>query len=524
LIAVFAFSAFTASAGAVTAPQVSTNWYQTCVLSDLGAVSCVGDNARRSLGDATVGKRDTYAPVALSGPASRLSAGEDSVCAVMADTSVQCWGHNNALQLGRGGVSTADEATPAAVQQNGGGVLTGVKQLSGQDATYCAVKVDETLWCWGDNGDHQLADSTTSDSSVAKQIPGLTGVTKVATGDNHVCAIVTAGDVYCWGYNSSGQVGDGTTDPVQTPKKLDGISGAVDIGAGDTFTCATVSDGTLKCWGSDGDGQQGNGSASGTEVLTPSTVPGITGVIQLAVGYESVCTLDQARNLSCWGYNGDNQVTAANTDDVTSPMVVPGAAGAVAVAEQWDETPCTLRRGGGIRCWGNNSHAQAGVANSLAAVTVPTDIAGVDLVTQPWAAASAKLARVGKPKLDRKRKNYTVVTSATIAPNLYVLPAEACTGSVGASAVYTYYVKKRVKVKGKTKIKRIKKKKTYKAKGAIAISGENCMTDVALKLPVKQFAGKKVKITQTTTANGSLTATTASVTVKLAKVKKKKKK
>jgi len=76
----------------------------------------------------------------------------------------------------------------------------------------CAVKSDNTVWCWGLNAEGQLGNNSTSSSSYPVQVRGnnnsglLAGVTQVSAGEYFSCA-VAGGYAYCWGDNSYGQLG-----------------------------------------------------------------------------------------------------------------------------------------------------------------------------------------------------------------------------------------------------------------------------------------------------------------------------
>ena len=61
----------------------------------------------------------------------------------------------------------------------------------------------------------------------------------ISSGANHVCAIAMDGSIMCWGDDSQGQVSDRPTSGVFT-----------EISSGDNHTCALRDDGEVICWGS----------------------------------------------------------------------------------------------------------------------------------------------------------------------------------------------------------------------------------------------------------------------------------
>jgi alpha-tubulin suppressor-like RCC1 family protein len=339
LIALGALAAlFLVPAGAsAAAPQIATNYHQSCVLSDAGSVLCSGDNGKLALGDATSGIRSAFAAGPALGSVVQLATGENHVCALLADTTFKCWGSNDSYQLGQGGVDKTNSATPLTVKDSLDQPLSGVTQIATQDDTTCARKSDGTAWCWGAGTSGQLGDGGSTDLSLATQVFGLSGVVKVVPGSSVTCAIVTGGTVKCWGADTNGSLGNGPSGNSPTPVDLPDLSGVVDIGAGSEFSCALIADGTVKCWGTDGNGEQGNGPGTSPNE-SPATVPGLTAVTQLAVGYSTVCVLRADSTVFCWGYNDDYETGTAPASKVEVQAQNTGEAGAIGLAQQRVET------------------------------------------------------------------------------------------------------------------------------------------------------------------------------------------
>jgi alpha-tubulin suppressor-like RCC1 family protein len=133
----------------------------------------------------------------------QLVAGPSHTCALLADTSVRCWGKNDAGQLGD--ATSHDAKEPVAVYG-----MKGAVELGAGTRHTCARLSSSTVSCWGDNRFHQLANGTTEPSRTPVPLHGLVGVTEIAAGGDSTCARLADGDVRCWGRNDRGQLGDGT--------------------------------------------------------------------------------------------------------------------------------------------------------------------------------------------------------------------------------------------------------------------------------------------------------------------------
>lgn len=154
----------------------------------------------------------------------------------------------------------------------------------------CAIKLDQTIQCWG-----------SSDLSLS---PPAGTFTKLDAGENHDCALRTDGSAVCWGRNDEGQC----NTPAGTFKQ---------IAAGVEFSCGIRTDDTLDCWG-----------------LTPSATPaGTFKEVQAHSG--NACAIRTDDTVVCWSV-GNNTPTGPFIG------VEVGAAGAA----------CGLNAAGQASCWG----------------------------------------------------------------------------------------------------------------------------------------------------------------------------
>jgi alpha-tubulin suppressor-like RCC1 family protein len=96
---------------------------------------------------------------------------------------------------------------------------------------------------WGQNGNGQLGDGTTTDRNTPVTVNNLSGVKTLATGWYHSLALKEDGTVWAWGDNYYGQLGNGTNGlnaKSSTPVRVSNLSGGQAIAAGGYHSLATV--------------------------------------------------------------------------------------------------------------------------------------------------------------------------------------------------------------------------------------------------------------------------------------------
>ena len=254
-----------------TAISIAAGSKHTCAVLDDGSVSCWGDNGGGQLGIGSANNRDI--PTSVSLPLSRtavsISTGEQHSCSILDNGSVACWGNNGNGQLGDD--NTNDQNSPVFLIKPNSQNVTSISL--GKDHS-CGLWENGSIYCWGDNSEGQLGDGT----FVGKTLPTLvrlpTGriATSINSGSMHTCATLDDGSMLCWGDNGNGQLGDGSTSSSSTPTSVAIPNGryASKIGAGQDYSCAIVNDGTTLCWGKNDGGQLGDGSNSNRITLTES--------------------------------------------------------------------------------------------------------------------------------------------------------------------------------------------------------------------------------------------------------------
>lgn len=99
-----------------------------------------------------------------------------------------------------------------------GGLAGALTNASAGNNYTCALQNGAVL-CWGQNDQGQLGRGATSDADqTAQQVKGLsTGVTDLGAGYDHACAFVGPNKIQCWGDNGNGELGNNSTTEANAP-------------------------------------------------------------------------------------------------------------------------------------------------------------------------------------------------------------------------------------------------------------------------------------------------------------------
>ena len=163
------------------------------------------------------------------------------------DGALYCWGKNNHGRLGNGKF-TGNENLPVRV----GNKTDWVSVYPGGDHT-CAMRKDNSVWCFGNNEDGQLGVGKTR-----KELPYSTTPVKVVGGpwksfssnSKFTCLINMKDEGMCFGSNEWGQLGVGTKGDYYTkPTKIKASGTWKQLSCGQFATCGIKGDSTAWCWG-----------------------------------------------------------------------------------------------------------------------------------------------------------------------------------------------------------------------------------------------------------------------------------
>jgi len=387
--------------------QVAAGLEHTCVVAEARRVRCWGSGAHGKLGhgdDVDIGDDELpYEAGDLDlggfGPIAQLVGHEGHTCALNTRGKVRCWGYGPVLGIAADSSIGDDEPPSLAATVDLGSPAV---QLAANALRTCALLVDGTLRCWGDNSGGELgyghSDTIGDDESPAKAGPVPLGAlaTVIGGGGDHFCAVTEAGDVRCWGQNNDGQLGQGHTEPIgddetpaaNSPVDLGGAA-VVQLALGGAHTCALTDDSHVRCWGLNKYGQLGLGHTADIgddeppSTAAPVHVDEARHVVQIAAGAVHTCAVLDDGGVKCWGYGFQGQLGYGNGDSIgddESPSDMPDVdvGGAVVQLAMGTHT-CALLSTGRLRCWGLAGFGQLGYGSQadVGLQDVPADAGDV---------------------------------------------------------------------------------------------------------------------------------------------------
>lgn len=336
-------------------------------------------------------------------PIASLFRGTEHLCALSRGGDAICWGRNDWGQLGQEdddarGDDAGELADLRAINLGADSVVVGL--TSGSRMT-CALLDTGAVKCWGYNGNGRLGIGSSGNrgnepDEMGDALPAVQlGGSAIALASGGLgsacttCALLADQTVKCWGFNGDGQLGQGHASPIGgdnqdmgknlAPIDLAGQATAIDVG--NSHVCAILTDGAVKCWGESDQGQLGLGDTGdrGTSVNhmgvnLPSVDLGVdlgaeARAVALALGARHSCALLESGAVKCWGRNQYGQLGLGDTTNRGDqpgemgdalPAIDLGTGRTAVAITAWSDHNCALLDDGAIKCWGANNYGQLG--------------------------------------------------------------------------------------------------------------------------------------------------------------------
>lgn len=290
---------------------------------------------------------------------SSIALGGGHGCAIQVEGTVYCWGDNTSAQLGATNGLWAVQNTLFGWPTN---------PSIGEDFQCQLNARPGRVWCAGigDVGQTGNGPHAPFVSVVQINMQGDTANARmVATGVRHACLLTERQRrILCWGASDLGQAGAVLAQPT-LPREVNLGSWLPDtLVAGRDFTCALrYASGETRCWGANSQGQLGLGTTSAS-VATP-TVLGISGQVRrLGAGDDFACALFDAAPspnvVRCWGRGAEGQLGNGLFVQNALPQTVTGVTGDGLVVGA--RHACALSASV-VSCWGDNRGLQLGITS-----------------------------------------------------------------------------------------------------------------------------------------------------------------
>jgi len=238
-----------------------------------------------------------------------------NVFAFKNDESVWCWGFNSKGVLGLN--DTVFRSTPVLFASSGWSSIHGGREWS------IGLKTNNTLWAWGSltNGL-----SGNNNGSITRSSPIQVGIDtdwqKIKGGRYSAYGLKLDGSLWTWGNNTFGQLGHNEVISKSTPVQI-GFTiekDWKDVFVGYESAYAIKNDGTLWSWGNNANGQLGVGT---TLPLSSPTQVGFDTDWQEVFPYTlGVFAKKTDGSLWAWGYNNKGQLGLNSTLQTLSPTQV----------------------------------------------------------------------------------------------------------------------------------------------------------------------------------------------------------
>ncbi len=337
-----------------------------------------------------------------------LAAGTNHSLALKENGEVWGWGYNYSGELGNGLNVTS------AIPVRAGGVATLGLRVSARGNSSVVVRTDGQVVSFGENiygnfGNGALGYKTSASAVKANASTVLGNANSIAAGDYHSAVVKVDGTVWSWGNGDHGQLGVGNvtlqTYPVQAALISGALTGITQLAHGANFTIARKNDGTVWAWGYEANSRLGNNSGSGDElrpvqVLGAGGIP-LSGIDQIAAGkYHGVAKKNDG-TVWGWGFNSNGQLGdgSAITRPTAIQMKSSSSVFLSGVAEVATGAQHTLIRKTDGTLWacGLNTYGQLGDGTTTLSkypVQVKTALGTLTGVAQIAAGESHSLARL----------------------------------------------------------------------------------------------------------------------------------
>ena len=337
-----------------------------------------------------------------------ISVGELHTVGIKVDNTLWSFGNGGDWgRLGAGDITQLLVPTKISTSQDW-------REVSGSDFHNLAIKNNGTLWSWGNNSSGQLGNN----SSITKYSPTQIGNSQwktVRAGTNHSVGIKIDGTLWAWGENEDASIGDGTFVDRFVPTLISSNTNWATVDCNLSRNIAVKTDGTLWVWGMNSPALGVEGMGSETSYITIPTKIGIdTDWKSVVSGFGYFLALKNNNTLWAWGGGGNGKLGNGSVSSIFLPTQI-------GIADDWSSieangaTSYGIKLNGTIWAWGKNNNGQLG-NSTQADVLVPTQIIEAD----DWKIASTGFFFTAAIKTDGSLYTWGSNAFGTLGDGTYI--------------------------------------------------------------------------------------------------------
>ena len=280
------------------------------------------------------------------------------------DGTVWCYGNNTNGELGNGTTTYSDEPVQAIFPD--GTVI--IQVVAGENFS-AALDSEGNVWTWGANDYKQLGNSNIDYATTPTKVENLSNITKIAAGTYSVLAINENKEVYGWGLNSNGELGIGSyTNKVANPTKAKYIADVIDISVGKNHSILLKTTGEVYVTGLNIYGQLGNNDTSIKKVDTFTKVEGLTGIARISATDSANIVSTINGKVYTWGLNIYGELGLGDKVNKYEPTLVSDIENIVQV-EGGKNHSILLDKNGNVYTSGSNKYGQLGIGINVEKLT-----------------------------------------------------------------------------------------------------------------------------------------------------------
>lgn len=334
-------------------------------------VYTMGANKNGVIGNGTTDDvSQPYTIIGLRNIAQVVASSQTSM-ALASNGKVFAWGNNIYGQIGIGD-TTKICSFPREIKG-----LPEIQKIATSLYISMALDKDGNVWIWGTIFIDDFKEVAPIFSSSVPQKMNLSNIIDITCGSYHCVAVSSTGEVYTWGRNAVGMLGDGTNVHRVEPKIISGINNVKRVLAGYYHTIALSNNNTLYSWGYNLHGELGKGS-SGISGLTPSIIPSLQNVVDMAIGGSHNLCLLSDETLWAWGENYSGQLGNGGTSsNVYYPIQITYLTGIKLIAASGSSS-VALTNDNKFWAWGNYYFTSFSGGYSGYSKNIPTRIEQLD--------------------------------------------------------------------------------------------------------------------------------------------------